>query len=95
MPGRLGPRPLPLHLASAATALMTSRGALPLLRAGSLPWRPEFSAAASALEQNLAASGCWEINTGGVDGGMGLYVMAMVFEGLPAGLLTSQGMTRM
>jgi polyhydroxyalkanoate synthase subunit PhaC len=51
---RLGPRPLPLHLASAATAWMTSRAALPLLSNGSLPWRPEFKAAANALQQSLA-----------------------------------------
>ncbi|MGO8916168.1 MAG: alpha/beta fold hydrolase [Stellaceae bacterium] len=50
---RLGPRPLPLHLASAATLWMSSRAALPLLRAGLLPWRPELLAAASALRRSL------------------------------------------
>lgn len=54
MTPRLGPRPLPLHLASAATAWMTSRAALPLLSNGSLPWRPELKPAANALRQSLA-----------------------------------------
>lgn len=53
-PPRLGPRPLPLHLASAATAWMSSRAALPLLNSGLLPWRPELAAAASELRQSLA-----------------------------------------
>ena len=53
-PPRLGPRPLPLHLASAATLWMSSRAALPLLNGGLLPWRPELAPAASALEQSLA-----------------------------------------
>jgi polyhydroxyalkanoate synthase subunit PhaC len=51
---RLGPRPLPLHLASAATAWTSSRAALTLLKNGSLPWRPELAAAGSALEQSVA-----------------------------------------
>jgi polyhydroxyalkanoate synthase subunit PhaC len=53
-PKRLGPRPLPLHLASAATAWASSRAALALLRSGSLPWKPELAAAASALRQSVA-----------------------------------------
>lgn len=52
---RLGPRPLPLHLASAATLWMSSRAALPLLSSGSLPWRPELAPAAGALRQSLAS----------------------------------------
>src|SRR5258708_12822356 len=51
---RLGPRPLPLHLASAATAWASSRAALALLRSGSLPWKPELARAASALRQSVA-----------------------------------------
>ena len=51
---RLGPRPLPLHLANAATLWLSSRAALPLLRSGSLPWRPELAPAADALRQSLA-----------------------------------------
>ena len=50
---RQGPRPLPLHLASAATLWMSSRAALPLLRDGLLPWRPELLPAANALRQSL------------------------------------------
>ena len=51
---RQGPRPLPLHLASAATLWMSSRAALPLLSNGFLPWRPELAPAAGALRQSLA-----------------------------------------
>src|SRR5689334_8062038 len=51
-PPRQGPRPLALHLLMATSALLSSRAALPLLRSGSLPWRPELAAAA----QKLAAS---------------------------------------
>jgi polyhydroxyalkanoate synthase subunit PhaC len=50
---RQGPRPLPFHLASAATLWMSSRAALPLLRGGLLPWRPELLPAANALRQSL------------------------------------------
>lgn len=52
---RLGPRPLPLHLTSAAVAWTSSRAALPLLKTGSLPWRPALAEAAKALQQSLAA----------------------------------------
>lgn len=55
MTARLGPRPLPLHLASAATLWLSSRAALPLLKSGSLPWRPELAPAAQALRQSLAS----------------------------------------
>jgi len=55
MTPRLGPRPLPLHLASAAMLWMSSRAALPLLSAGLLPWRPELVLPASALRLSLAA----------------------------------------
>ncbi|HZB91753.1 MAG TPA: alpha/beta fold hydrolase [Stellaceae bacterium] len=51
---RLGPRPLPLHLASAATLWLSSRAALPLLSSGLLPWKPELAAAGNALRQSLA-----------------------------------------
>jgi polyhydroxyalkanoate synthase subunit PhaC len=51
---RVGPRPLALHLASAATVWTSSRAGLALLRNGSLPWRPELAAAASALSRSVA-----------------------------------------
>lgn len=51
---RVGPRPLSLHLASAATAWTSSRAALPFLNSGLLRWRPELAAAGNALRQNLA-----------------------------------------
>src|SRR5947209_218957 len=51
---RLGPRPLPLHLATAATIWTSSHAALPLLKDGSLPWKPVLAAAASALRRSVA-----------------------------------------
>lgn len=51
---RLGPRPLPVHLAAAATFWNSSRAALPLLRNGSLPWKGELGASAAALRDRLA-----------------------------------------
>jgi polyhydroxyalkanoate synthase len=52
-PPRQGPRPLPLHLANAITTWLSSRAALPLLRSGSLPLRPEFVGPARALQKSL------------------------------------------
>jgi polyhydroxyalkanoate synthase len=57
MAPRLGPRPLPLHLASAATLWLSSRAALPLLKSGSLPWRAELAPLASALVTSLGGVG--------------------------------------
>lgn len=51
---RLGPRPLPLHLATAATIWTSSHAALPLLKNGSLPWKPALAGAASALRRSVA-----------------------------------------
>src|SRR6185312_3277847 len=53
-PTRLGPRPLPLHLATAATIWTSSHAALPLLKNGSLPWKPALAAAANALRRSVA-----------------------------------------
>ncbi|HJT05573.1 MAG TPA: alpha/beta hydrolase, partial [Stellaceae bacterium] len=53
-PTRLGPRPLPLHLATAATIWTSSHAALPLLKNGSLPWKPALAGAASALRRSVA-----------------------------------------
>ncbi len=55
-PIRQGPRPLALHLASATGAWLSSRAAFPLLRAGLLPWRPEFAVQAVALNLALRAA---------------------------------------
>ncbi|MFQ6018063.1 MAG: alpha/beta fold hydrolase [Kiloniellaceae bacterium] len=52
---RLGPRPLPLHLMAASLVWTSSRAAWPLLKSGSLPWRPELRAAAAALRADLAS----------------------------------------
>ena len=55
-PPRQGPRPLPLHLANAITTWLSSRAALPLLRSGLLPLRPEFAEPARALQKSLAGA---------------------------------------
>jgi polyhydroxyalkanoate synthase subunit PhaC len=55
VPSRLGPRPLELHLGTAMWTWLSSRGALPLLMSGSLPWRPELLPAATELRRNLDA----------------------------------------
>jgi poly[(R)-3-hydroxyalkanoate] polymerase subunit PhaC len=51
---RLGPRPLPLHLASAAMLWLSSCAGWPLWRSGSLRLRAELDPRASALAQSLA-----------------------------------------
>ena len=53
---RQGPRPLPLHLAAASLAWMSSLAALPSLRNGSLGLRPELAANGSLLTPELAAA---------------------------------------
>jgi polyhydroxyalkanoate synthase len=53
---RLAPRPLALHLATAMNGWTSSRAALPLLRNGSLAWRPEVAAAAQSLRAALDAA---------------------------------------
>ncbi|MGH6947781.1 MAG: alpha/beta fold hydrolase [Kiloniellales bacterium] len=53
---RLGPRPLPLHLLTAALTLNGSPSALPLLRSGSLPWKPALASAAARLASELASA---------------------------------------
>jgi len=50
---RLGPRPLPFHLLSQATTLLSSRGALPSLRNGSLVLKPHLAPLAESLRQSL------------------------------------------
>ena len=50
---RQGPRPLALHLTSAAGSWLSSRAALPLLKGGLLPWRPEFAVQGGALSLAL------------------------------------------
>jgi polyhydroxyalkanoate synthase subunit PhaC len=50
---RLGPRPLPLHLAIATTTWLSSRGGSPLWSSGLPPWRPEFRPQMQALDAVL------------------------------------------
>ena len=50
---RQGPRPLPLHLATALNSWLSSQAALPLLKSGSIAWRPEVAARGAALSQQL------------------------------------------
>lgn len=52
---RLGPRPLPLHLATALATWTSCAGAWPLSRSGSLPWRPGLAEAGEALGADLAS----------------------------------------
>lgn len=52
---RLGPRPLPLHLAVMNSASMISNAALPFLKNGSLPWIPKLENDAAALTKKLEA----------------------------------------
>ena len=51
---RQGPRPLPLHLATALNSWLSSQAALPLLKSGSIDWRPEVAARGAALSRQLA-----------------------------------------
>ena len=55
-PDRLGPRPLPLHLATAFNSWLSSSAALPLWKSGSLSWKPALVAEAAALRQAVAAA---------------------------------------
>lgn len=55
-PLRQGPRPLGLHLSAVLTTLLSSSGALPSLRSGSLPWRPHLADRAAALRTQAAAA---------------------------------------
>jgi polyhydroxyalkanoate synthase subunit PhaC len=50
---RLGPRPLGLHLATAAMSSMIWRAALPMWKSGSLPWSPALESAAEKLRRDL------------------------------------------
>jgi polyhydroxyalkanoate synthase len=56
-PARIGPRPLPLHLAAAISSFASSHAALPLLKRGLLAWRPELQGAGQDLERNLGDVG--------------------------------------
>src|SRR5262245_12771240 len=51
---RLGPRPLPMHLAIASMTWLSSRGTWPLWSSGSLLWRPELRQQMQALDAALA-----------------------------------------
>ncbi|NNE86415.1 MAG: alpha/beta fold hydrolase [Alphaproteobacteria bacterium] len=53
---REGPRPLPLHLTTAINSWLSSQAALPLLKNGSIEWRPEVAARGAALSQRLASA---------------------------------------
>ena len=50
---RLGPRPLALHLAMATMCCAASNAALPLLKSGSMLWKPELRDKAAALAEML------------------------------------------
>ena len=50
---RLGPRPLPLHLATQIATLLSSQAALPSLKNGSLAWNPRLRPTADQLRSAL------------------------------------------
>ena len=64
---RQGPRPLALHLTSATGSWLSSRAALPLLKGGLLPWRPEFMVQGAALSLALRAAGQGDRGAGNSD----------------------------
>src|SRR5215470_8684672 len=51
---RLGPRPLPMHLAIASMTWLSSRGSWPLWSSASPLWRPELRPQMQALDAALA-----------------------------------------
>ncbi len=53
---RLGPRPLPLHLLTAAMNYASSNAALPLLSNGLLTWNPLLAKNAAGLQKDLASA---------------------------------------
>lgn len=53
---RSGPRPLGYHLGTALATYLGSLGALPLLRNGSLPWKPALEARAAELARDVQAA---------------------------------------
>lgn len=55
-PRRLGPRPLPMHLALAMWQVTSSSAALPLSSKGWTGWKPALAARAAALQNELAAA---------------------------------------
>lgn len=55
-PRRLGPRPLPLHLALAMWQVTGSSVALPLSSKGWTGWKPHLADRAAALQRDLAAA---------------------------------------
>ena len=54
-PGRLGPRPLPLHLATALLTWASSQAVSVHLKSGSVPWNESLAKRGSDLQQELAA----------------------------------------
>lgn len=54
--GRLGPRPLPLHLATAILTWQSSCAAWPLSRTDLLPWNPDLRRTAERLQKDLASA---------------------------------------
>ena len=53
---RSGPRPLGHHLGTALATYLGSLGALPLLRSGSIPWKPALEARVAELAKDVKAA---------------------------------------
>ncbi len=58
--GRMGPRPLGLHLSVALATWMSSRAGLPMWRSGSLRWSADLAEKAAEIQRALAQSGAAE-----------------------------------
>jgi polyhydroxyalkanoate synthase len=56
-----GPRPLPLHMASAMLSSLSAVAMLPSVRAGAFPWHPRLAADAVALAERLARADAIEL----------------------------------
>src|SRR5579862_3653767 len=84
-PIRQGPRPLALHLTNATGAWLSSRAALPLLKSGLLPWRPEFAVQGAALSLALRAAS--ERNPGAKAKNQDIGVDAALLAALDAELM--------
>lgn len=67
---RLGPRPLPLHLATTNLMLLSSLAAWPIAKDGSLPWKAHLQQPFSSLQPRLANVDPNEFNAALIQAGL-------------------------
>lgn len=67
---RLGPRPLPLHLATTNLMLLSSLAVWPIARDGSLPWKAHLQQPFSSLQPQLANVDPNEFSAGLIQAGL-------------------------